>query len=105
MKLTIIVEDKAVYVDGVMRASVKPMPLDLSQCAIPFNIHALQWKETAGWIEFVDNPDGTKPANETITVLPVWANACVEVWNAWTPYVPPIPPASSQPITTGTQAA
>jgi len=87
MKLTIIVEDKAVYVNGISHI------LDLSQCGIPSSVHALQWKETAGWIEFVDNPDGTKPQNELITELPVWANACVEVWNAWTPpiLVQPVP--------------
>ena len=56
MKLTIIVEDNAVYVDGVMKAYA-PLPLDLTQCGIPSNVHALQWKETAGWIEFEDNPD------------------------------------------------
>jgi hypothetical protein len=87
MKLTIIVEDNAVYVNNLSRI------LDLSQCAIPSDIHALQWKETAGWVEFVDNFDGTKPQNEFITELPVWANACVEVWNAWTPpiLVQPVP--------------
>ena len=106
MKLTIIVDDNAVYVNNVMRASAKPMPLDLSQCGIPSDVHALQWKETNGWIEFVDNPDGTKPTNEPITELPVWANACVEVWNAWTPYVPPPTPIpKNQPTTIGTQAA
>lgn len=104
MKLTIIVEDKTVYVDGVVRASA-PLPLDLSQCGIPANVHALQWKDTAGWIEFADNPDGTKPANEPITILPGWANACVNVYNAWTPYIPPTPPLQEQPTTTGTQSA
>ena len=102
MKLTIIVQDKAVYVDGVMRASSAPMPLDLSSCGIPDNVWALQWKDTAGWIEFNDNPDGTKPQNEPITVLPEWANNCVAVYNAWTPAPPPV---NSQPNTTGTQAA
>ena len=80
MKLTIIVEDNAVYVDGVMKAYA-PNPLDLSQCGIPANVHALQWNQTQGWIEFIDNPDGTKPANEPITVLPDWANNCVTVFN------------------------
>ena len=98
MKLTIIPSDNAVYVDGVMKAS-EPLPLDLTQCGIPSNVHALQWKDTNGWIEFEDNPDGTKPANESITVLPDWANACVVVWNEWTPYVPPTPPTSEQPTT------
>jgi hypothetical protein len=104
MKLTIIVDDNAVYVDGLMKAYA-PLPLDLTQCGIPSNVHALQWKDTAGWIEFNDNPDGTKPLNEPITVLPAWANSCVDVWNAWTPYVPPKPPNSEQPTTTGTQSA
>ena len=103
MKLTIIVDDKAVYIDGVMKAYA-PLPLDLSECGIPTNVHALQWNEAAGWIEFKDNPDGTKPANETITVLPDWANACVTVWNNWTPYIP-LPPNSTQPATTGTKTA
>ena len=104
MKLTIIVEDSAVYVDGVMKAYA-PNPLDLSQCGIPSNVHALQWNQTQGWIEFVDSSDGTKPVNEPITVLPDWANACVTVWNEWTPYVPPAPPASAQPTTNGTKPA
>ena len=104
MKLTIIVEDNAVYVDGVMKAYA-PLPLDLTQCGIPSNVHALQWNQTAGWIEFVDNPDGTKPVNEPITVLPEWALACEKVWQNWTPYIPPKPPASEQPATTGTVTA
>lgn len=104
MKLTIIVEDNAVYVDGVMKAYA-PNPLDLTQCGIPDNVWALQWKETFGWIEFADNPDGTKPNNEPITALPQWANACVQLWNEWTPYVPPEPPASEQPVTNGTVPA
>jgi hypothetical protein len=72
MKLTIIVDDNAVYVDGVCRV------LDLNQCNIPSNVHALQWYETEGEVEFDGKP---KPANEDITALPVWANACVDKWN------------------------
>ena len=101
MKITIIVDDNAVYVDGVMKAYA-PLPLNLTQCGIPSDVHALQWNQTAGWIEFIDNPDGTKPQNEPITVLPDWANACVEVWNQWAPYVPP---PEAQPTTTGIQTA
>jgi hypothetical protein len=99
MRLTIIPSDKTVYVDGVVKAYA-PLPLDLTQCGIPSNVHALQWYETEGDIEFNNNPDGTKPQNQPITELPSWANACVEVWNAWTPYVPPV---LDQPTTTGTQ--
>jgi len=72
MRLTIIPIDKTVYVDGNSRF------LDLSSCAIPENIHALQWYETEGEVEFNGRP---KPQNELITELPAWANACVNKWN------------------------
>ena len=91
MKLTIIVADDAVYVDGLKKAYA-PDPLDLTNCGIPSDVWALQWKDTVGWIEFNDNPDGSKPQNQPITVLPDWANACVAVWNAWEPAPPPVPP-------------
>jgi hypothetical protein len=74
MNLTIISDDNAVYVDGVALSN-----LTLN---IPTNVHALQWKSTAGFIEFKDNADGTKPANQAITALPDFANACVTVYNA-----------------------
>lgn len=74
MKLTIIPVDGAVYKDGYSYSG-----LDLS--AAPSNVHALQWKDTKGWIEFKDNDDGTKPQNEVITELPSWANACVTKWD------------------------
>lgn len=74
MKLTIIPIDGAVYKDGYSYSG-----LDLS--AAPSNVHALQWKDTKGWIEFVDNDDGTKPQNEVITELPSWVSACVAKWD------------------------
>jgi hypothetical protein len=92
MRLTIIPIDNSVYISGVC----KP-PLDLSTCGIPSNVHALQWYETEGEIEFTGKP---KPPNEEITVLPEWALACVKVWEKWTP--PELPP---QPVATGIQTA
>jgi hypothetical protein len=74
MKLTIIPVDGSVYKDGYSYSD-----LDLSSA--PSNVHALQWKETAGWIEFTDNDDGTKPQNQPITELPSWANTCVSKWD------------------------
>jgi hypothetical protein len=74
MKLTIIPVDGAVYKDSYSYSG-----LDLSTA--PSNVHALQWKDTKGWIEFKDNDDGTKPQNEAITELPSWANACVTKWD------------------------
>ena len=75
------------------------MDLDLSSCNIPSNIHALQWYETEGEIEFVDNPDRTKPMNEIINELPSWAHACVTIWEQIknTPIKIPL----DQPIATG----
>ena len=80
MKLTILIPDNAVYKNGVSYIG-----LDLSNCNIPANVWALQWNETKGWIEFQENDDGSKPANEPISELPSWANACVAVWDAYTP--------------------
>lgn len=69
MKLTIIPSDGAVYKDNVCY-----LELDLSSCAIPADVHALQWQDTEGWIEFYDNH------NETIYELPLWAVACLNTW-------------------------
>lgn len=79
MKLTIIPSDKAVYVDGVSFIN-----LDLSSCEIPSNVRALQWKDDKGEIEFYDSI-----ANQEITVLPDWANNCVQAWNVAQIPVPP----------------
>ena len=93
MRLTIIPSDSAVYKDGIVRE------LDLSTCGIPENVHALQWYDTFGEIEFSSNPGQPKPANETISELPAWANNCVAVWDAWTPPAPP----PDQPVVEGAQ--
>jgi len=73
MKLTIVPADTMVYVDneGIYR-------IDLSY--VPTNVHALQWKTNIGWIEYVDNDDGTKPGNQVVTELPDWANRAVADW-------------------------
>jgi glycogen debranching enzyme len=69
MKLTIIKNDGAVYKDSVPYA-------DLSLPTIPSDVHALQWNDSVGHIEFVDN---VKP-NEEITALPSWANDALTAW-------------------------
>lgn len=75
MKLTIIPGDKSVYEDGVCYSDLI--------FTTPVDVHALQWDSLAniGWIEYVLNPDGTKPENQTITSLPDWANSAVTAWN------------------------
>ena len=69
MKLTIIKDDGAVYKDGKSY-----LELDLSQ--IPNDVHALQWNNDKGHIEFVDDAK----VNETITELPSWANDALTAW-------------------------
>lgn len=98
MKLTIIPDDSFVAVDG----DTSHFPLDLSNCNIPAEVHALQWFENKGWIEFDDpaDPFAPKQPNQEITALPIWAVQCITVWESW---IPPEP--LSQPITTGTQPA
>ena len=102
MKLTIIPDDSFVAIDG----DSSHFPLDSSKCDIPDEVHALQWFETKGWIEFDDptDPFAPKPPNEEITVLPQWATNCVTVWEAWTPPATLSIPAN-QPTTTGTKSA
>jgi hypothetical protein len=64
MKLTIIPADKAVYVNG---HSISGFSFNS-----PANVHALQWLETEGHIEFL-TVNYVKPQNELITELPSWA--------------------------------
>lgn len=88
MRLTIIPSDAIVYVDGITYS-----PLDMS--AVPENVHALQWFDASGVIEY---NDGTP--NENITTLPEWATVCVQEWEA-ADYAdkhpsPPPPPTAEQ---------
>jgi hypothetical protein len=71
MKLTIIKNDGAVYKDSVSYS-------DLSLPTVPSDVHALQWNDSVGHIEFVDNVK----ANEAITELPSWANDALTAWQS-----------------------
>jgi hypothetical protein len=71
MNLVIIPADST-----VIKNSVAISGLDLTPCNIPADVHALQWQDTSGWIEYI----GADVPNEDITVLPDWANACLAVW-------------------------
>jgi hypothetical protein len=84
MKLTIIPSDGAVYENGVCY-------LNLTWNGTPLDVHALQWFDVEGWIEFNDG----KP-NETITELPQWANNAMDAWTVANTPVPPQPPTAEQ---------
>jgi hypothetical protein len=83
MKLTIIPTDGAVYQDSVVY-------LNLEWNGTPAGVHALQWQDIEGWIEYTD----PNTPNETITSLPNWADNAMDAWNiANTPK--PIPPITA----------
>jgi hypothetical protein len=83
MLLTIIPVDGIVNKDGDVYTK-----LNLSSCAIPPNVRALQWQETKGWVEFWDQQ------NEDITSLPSWVDCCLAVWTVANTPIPPSPPTA-----------
>jgi hypothetical protein len=83
MKLTIIPVDGAVYEDGLCY-------LNLVWEGTPLNVHALQWQDVAGWIEYVGQP------NEDITALPEWADNAMAAWTVANTPIPPVPPTAAQ---------
>lgn len=82
MRLTIIPSDGAVYEDGLSYS-------DLIWEGTPADVHALQWFDTQGWIEY----EGSK-VNEAITALPQWA---LNAMDAWTVANTPIPEPADEP--------
>ena len=87
MRLTILPVDGSVNKDGIAYIG-----MDLSDCNIPSNIHALQWLDDAGWIEFKD-----PSPNQDIDELPEWANNCLLVWEeAHDKVINPPPPTALQ---------
>ena len=83
MKLTIIPVDGAVYEGGISY-------LGLVWEGTPPNVHALQWQDVAGWIEYVDQP------NEDITALPEWAYNAMAAWTVANTPIPPEPATADQ---------
>jgi hypothetical protein len=85
MKLTIIPADGSVGENDIFYLN-----LDLSSCNIPSDVHALQWQDTAGWIEY--NSPLTK--NQPITELPAWVSCCLAKWTETNTPIPPTPPTA-----------
>ena len=84
MRLTIVPIDNNVVKDNVTLNCA----IDLSSCAIPSNIRALQWQETSGWLEFWDQD------NQDITELPNWVACCVAKYDEAMAPKPPVPPTA-----------
>ena len=68
MRMTIVMPDNAVGVDGHFYDT-------LSLSEVPTEVRALQWADTSGWLEFYDS----RP-NETINTLPKWAGDIHQQW-------------------------
>lgn len=81
MKITIVPIDNNVIKDNIPLDCA----IDLSSCAIPSNIRALQWQNTSGWIEFWDQD------NQDITELPSWVLSCIAIYDEAMAPKPPVP--------------
>lgn len=68
MKLTIIPSDGLVSIDGFAYTG-------LQQIGSPSNVHALQWQENKGWIEFSNGIP-----NQDIEELPTWVEVALSKW-------------------------
>lgn len=84
MKLSIIPADGTVCENNVCYTR-------LSWEGTPAEISALQWVLDSGWVEFNDG----RP-NETITVLPDWANNAMAAWTEANTPKPPEPATEEQ---------
>lgn len=84
MRLTIIPIDKFVSIDGVAFCDI--------DFVIDPAIHAVQWMDTAGWIEYKEI-SGVKPDNESISDISQFDNV-VAIWRAAyeASLIPPPPP-------------
>lgn len=87
-RVTIVVDDGAVVTDICSYTM-----LDFAACGIPSNIHALQFLNGIGHIEF----RGGGP-NQVIETLPIWAVNCLSKWEE---AFLANPPESEIPITDG----
>jgi len=77
MRLSIIVDDKTVYLDKIPMSN-----LDLS--FIPIEVHALQWNDNHGFIEYasvITDGVNNKPNNTEIAKLPEWAEIAIQKWD------------------------
>lgn len=74
MRLSIIPEDNAIVKNGNGLLFSNNLN-DYLSTNIPSDVHALQWNENSGEIEYVEHGR----ANEPISVLPDWATECSDL--------------------------
>jgi hypothetical protein len=73
MRLTIIKQDNAVYIDGVVR--------EIDCSSLDASFHALQWDETSGEIEVCDPVTKKLVRNDVIDSIAPY-QSFVDAWNA-----------------------
>lgn len=71
MRFTLVTKDNVVVIDGKLKK------IDLS--SLDQSIHAVQWDNDSGWIEYQETPEG-KPQNEKITSLDQFQEY-IDLWN------------------------
>lgn len=81
--LTIIPVDGCVIINGVSYTK-------LSWEGTPVDVHALQWQEIEGWVEYIDASVPNKP----ITALPNWVDNAIAAWDVANTPVPIEPPTA-----------
>lgn len=81
MRATIISDDSTVGVDGVFHV------VDCS--TLPADVHAVQWYETAGEVEY-KSVGGVKPPNEAITDFSPY-QPLIDLWQIEQDKPPPDP--------------
>ena len=84
MKLSIIPSDGTVCENGSCYTG-------LTFSGIPADVHALQWQDVKGWIEFNDGK-----TNEDISSLPEWSSNAIMAWTVANTPVPPSPPTAEE---------
>ena len=84
-RITIIVNDKTVSIDGLAKV--------LPNLVIDSDIHAVQWYENYGEIEFVSTRDG-KPHNEIFEDISRFQDI-IDMWESTEIQVPALPTIAS----------
>jgi hypothetical protein len=88
MRLIIVPSDNSVTIDGERRT------VECDSFASLQGVHAVQWLDPAGWIEYINLPVATsadfKP-NEAIASIEQFQEV-IDAWNAAGPELPPPPP-------------
>lgn len=83
MQISIVTSDAVVCVDRMCFH-------DMDMTGVPSDVHALQWKDTSGHIEYQGH------INEDIDALPSWVDAIVAAWQVKKDLIDNPPPLTEE---------